>query len=578
MRHARRHLRPPLGDDSRHANLARRLLGKLVDGQVRQKGDLDGLWGPVCVNYGYYGKLFTLGQTLRQELDVTIPKKLEQAPPGQQEQIVKLGQEMKQVYDGYEQTYRDVFRCGTRMLEIRLPYAIDDRNIVPGMPLNAYQWVVTDIESTEAAALALAEAKRAGLLPKETERLAIRGKKIHPPVKTDAAIRAAAKRLAAAVDDDGGAKAMAMLAANTGFEKTGYPAPAFAGKESLPPLFDVETACTCVAADAAIESLVAAEPDLAEQVGGPRKRARDRAARIAERWYAESADPAAEAWKGMYWSWKVSHADLKESPVLPVPDVGGGEVESLPWGPVGSLYRIVPGFRSLFAAVGSAKDRFADDLFRRVAYRLVALQDSSGQWSSPGNVLVSTASESLMIHRVADQWHRLLSQDPPVTLQIPDPLRYETMLITDGTRYGGWVSNQAARPDAAVYPTLASLLFLLDGVEGPVSLDGIQILPDETPEPPKESADGQPPPRLTPPDAARKVVRPSLPREELRAALIASRWPRRTGAAEPSAADEPASKAPDGKPMADESAEEQPAEDDGLGKFEDLLTPDAAKR
>jgi hypothetical protein len=63
-----------LGPDSPHEKVAQRLIAKLIDGQIREKGDLEGLWGPVCVNYGYYGKLFMLGQTARQELDVTLAR------------------------------------------------------------------------------------------------------------------------------------------------------------------------------------------------------------------------------------------------------------------------------------------------------------------------------------------------------------------------------------------------------------------------------------------------------------------------------------------------------------------------
>ncbi len=168
---------------------------KLLDGQIRERGDLDGLWGPVCVNDDYFGKLMTLGQTVRQELDVHIPKKMETAPPAEQEKLVAMGKMMKEFANAYERTHRDVFRAGTRMLQIQSPYAFEDRAMLPGMPYNAYQWVVSDVESTEAATFAIAVAKRAGLLPKETKRLAIKGKSIHPPTKTEAVIKAAAKRM-----------------------------------------------------------------------------------------------------------------------------------------------------------------------------------------------------------------------------------------------------------------------------------------------------------------------------------------------------------------------------------------------
>jgi hypothetical protein len=554
-----------LGPDSPHAGLADKLLMKLVDGQVRQKGELDGLWGPVCVNYRYFGKLFILGQTLRQEIDVNIPKKLEMATnPAMQAAVVKLGREMKEIVNEYERTYRDVFRCGTRMLKIRSPFEIGEEAIVPGLPLNAYQWVATDVESTQAAAFALAEAKRAGMLPRDTYRLAIRGKKIDLPLKSDAAVKKAIQRLSEEVADDGGIKALARMEANAGFADTGFPAPAFEDGDSLRPMFDLETAGTTVAGHAAIESLVAAaasegQPDPQRQV------ARGRAAAIAERWYGASANPADDTWKSMYLGLTVSHKDLAASPLLPVPAVGAATVDSLPWGPSGSLYRVVPGFRALFPAAGSANDRYADDLFRRIAYRLVALQDESGQWVGGGSLLLSTAAESLTMGRVADVWHKSLSRDPPIKLKQPDPVPYEAMLHHAAA---GWVNHQAARPDPAVFPTLASLLFLLQGIDRPVGLDGVAILPEPAEEPDADSpaSDAPAPSRLSPIDAARKVARPNEPRLELYEAIIATKWPRTTEAAKPVAAAV-------AEPEAAEEAEPAATQDDGLGKFEDLLTP-----
>jgi hypothetical protein len=557
-----------LGPDSPHVKVTRRLIAKLIDGQIREKGDLEGLWGPVCVNYGYYGKLFTLGQTVRQELDVTIAKKLETATGADQARLVAMGKEMQAVATAYAKTHRDVFRAGTRMLQIQSKYPFEEEAILPGLPYNAYQWVVSDVESTEAAAFALAVAKRVGLLPRETERLSIRGNKIHPPTKTDVVIKAAAKRMAAAIDADGGVTALAFVASNKGFEKTGFPAPAFASVDAMPAMFDIQTACTSVTAQETLESLAAADPAVDKQLAEPRTRARDRAEKIAARWYKESANPAADAWKGMYAPLKVSHADLTKSGKLPVPASSDTAVESLPWGPSGSLYRIVPGFRGLFTG-GEPKERLANDLFRQIAYRLVALQDQHGQWSSGGNQLLSTAIESLVIGRIANQWHASLTRDPPVKIG-PDPVSYESMLHGHGV----WFSHQTALPDAGVFPTLASLLFLLEATDQPVSLDGIEILPLPA-EPPKEADPDKPPPRLMPVDAVRRVVRPNVPRQELFDAIVATRWPRTSAPAEPAAAAKPAAEKAEQKPAAEK--EKAAEEDDGLGTFEDLLQPADSK-
>lgn len=560
-----------LGADSPHEKLTRRLYSKLLDGQIREKGDLDGLWGPVCVNFTHFGKLMTVGQMILHELNTVIPKKLETASPAEQEKIIAVGQQMKEFANIYERTQLDVFRAGTRMLGIQGCYRVGDTLVLPGLPFNAYQWVMSDVESTEAAVFAIAAGKKAGVLPRETDRGAIKGKKVHAPVKADVVLKMAAKRLAAAIGDDGGATALAFVTENKNLKGTGFPTPVLHGEESnpKPQLFDVETACSSVAAQETLEWLVAADAALDKQLAEPRQRARDRAAKIAARWFKESASPAADGWKGMYHGLNVSHADLTKSPVVPLPPTSGSAVDSLPWGPWGCMYRIVPGFRGLFFGEGP-KERYKNDLFRQIAYRLVALQDQNGQWSSAGNHLQSTAVESLNINWVAMVCHRELEKTGKLT-NYPDPVSYETLL---NRSLGHWMGD--GNNDAAVYPTLASLLFLVEAIDKPVSLDGIQILPEAATEAKKEDA-GKPDPKRTPVGAAQSVARPSLARTELFGSLVGAKWGAKTPATpvtpKPAPATPTAGK-PDEKPAAVKPKNKEEEEGyDGLEKIEDLLEP-----
>lgn len=569
-----------LGPDSPHEQLARRLLSKLVDGQIREKGDLEGLWGPVSVNFTHFGKLMTIGQMILHELNTVIPKKLETAPPEAQEKIIAAGRQMKEFATIYEKTWREVFRAGQLMTNVRGLDARGQTLVLPGLPYNAYQWVVSDVESTEAAAFAIAVGKQAGLLPRETVRGAIKGKKVIPPVKTDAVIKLAAKRMAAAIGDDGGATALALATENKNLKDTGFPVPIphHEANNTAPQLWDVETACTCVAAQETLEWLVAADPAVDKLLAEPRQRARDRAAKIAARWFAESAKPADPGWKGMYQGLTLSHADLTNSAELPVPPTSASAVESLPWGPPGCMYRIVPGFRGLFAGE-EPKQRYEDDLFRQIAYRLVALQDPNGQWSSPGNHLQSTAVEWLNMSRNAWHWHYQLERGQKVNL--PDPLPYETMLAHS---IHGWMGEGAN--DAALFPTLASLLFLVEAIDKPVSLDGIQILPEASADA-KPGDAAKPDPKRTPAGAAAGVARPSLARTELFGSLTGAKWGEKTpvtpAPAKPAAAT-PTAEKPSGKPAAEglgaekqkkqiKKKEEKEGEYDGLDKIDSLLEP-----
>lgn len=556
-----------LGAESPHAKLAERLLGKIVDGQIRE-GKIDGMWGPVCANTLHFGRLFNVNQKVREELDVNIPKLLATANPVQTKQIVATGEAMRAVATAYDRTHRDVFRLGMRLKEIQGPFGIADTDTVPGVPFNAFQWVVTDIESTEAATFALAEAQRREMLPEETERIAIKGKKIHPPSKTDAVLKAAAKRLAEALERDEATSGLVQVALNKGLEKTGFPVALVTDGEAPPALFDAATACTAVAAQATVEWLVEADPDLAKLLDTARKGAHDRAKRIAARWYAESAVPTAPVWQGVYQASTVSHADLKKSATLPAP-AKATDVDALAMGPSGCLYRIVPGFRGLFTDKASAKERLADGLFRQIAYRLVVLQDQNGQWSSGGNQFLSSALEALNIARMAAEQHAALNRDPG-KINLPDPLPYETLLTLRLPRV---LPSGAVHPDAAAFATLSSLVFLVDGLEKPVSLEGIPIHPmastEPATEPKKDPADAAPPPVpwAAPADAARSVARPN--------AALAALVDAATAAAGSAITNPPpAVAAPAGKPPA---KPEKKTDDDDVGTFEDLLTPGATK-
>jgi hypothetical protein len=127
-------------------------------------------------------------------------------------------------------------------------------------------------------------------------------------------------------------------------------------------------------------------------------------------------------------------------------------------------------------------------------------------------------------------------------------------------------SNFESNDDNQGYATLASLLFLLPAIEGPVKLGGVPILPP--PAAPAEEADPakpQPPPPAT--AAARGVERPNPTRAAVyEAVLAAAAVP--APAAAPAAT--PAAAKPDAKPPAKPA---EPVEDDGLGKVEDLLKP-----
>jgi hypothetical protein len=541
-----------LGADSLHASLARSLVAKLIDGQIREQGDVRGLWGPVCIHYPYFAKLFEMQGQLSQQLEVELPKMLERATPQQQEALVKQGQEMRKVYFQFLKAFRAASSQGTRMLEITKNWEVDEQTVLPGLPLYVYNRVVADVESTAVALFALAQAEKAGMLPDETERVAIRGRKVHPPEKTEATLKLAGDALGAAIAKDGGCRALTRQAINRGFDKSRLPIPGLPWKDAWPPLLDVETGATCASGLVAVEALTALNAAAAKPVGERREAVHDRVLALAERWYDDSAVGSGVRWHAPLDTLKVTQQDLVKSATLPLPKAEDLPAAKLPWGSRAAQYAVLPGFATAFTSV-PAEQRLDDPRCRKIAFRLVGLQDANGQWTAPPAPF-SSGNSFLTIERYALKLHN--------RFQTRAPKEPEQELSFLNLNHQSFASND----DGQGFATLASLLFLLPAVDGPAKLAGVPVLPEPVTAEPEgeEAAKKQPLPPAT--AAARGVERPNAARAALYEAILAS------VNVKPAAA--PVAEAAAAKPEPATPAEPAPpAEDDGLGKVEDLLAP-----
>jgi hypothetical protein len=540
-----------LGKDSKHAKLAADLVSRLIDGQIREKGDPRGLWGPVCVHSSYYAKLFEIQEGVRRQLEVELPKMIEAAAPQQQAALLKQGKEMRRVNADFQRAFRNASSQGTRMLEVTQPYRFGEHSLLAGLSHYFYNHAVADIESTAVATFALAEAKRAGVLPAETLRASIRGKRVHPAEKTAAGLKLAAEKLGGAIGADGGFTSLTLQAVNTGFDKSKVPIPGVPYKGDFPPLLLLETAVTCVSGQSAMEFLARTSPDVMEDFQEQRDRARTRARAIAERWYRESSKGFKPRWRSVYQSLSVVKSELSNSPPLTFPPVVARSVDELPWGTEAAAYEVALGFVGLFASDSGAA-LFDDGLYRQIAYRLVGLQDANGQWTDSSMSLFSSAKDALVFNAVALNWHRAVV-DRGLVLDIAEKVPYTDVL--QRAPFGNLPVI-----DAGGYPTLASLVVLLQSIDEPVSLAGVTLAPEAEPATGAEPDAAAPPPSLT---AVRGADRPNAALSALYDAVLDSLQPR---PADPpaAAAKPPAAKA---EPAPAESG--QPEED--LGKVEDLL-------
>lgn len=560
-----------LGRESDHSRLAKDLASKLVDGQIREKGEPRGLWGPVCIHGPYFLKLFEAYGSLHHELEVNVPKRLEAASPQQQPALIKQAQELKKAENELKRAYSQASLQATRMREITEPYLMaGDQAVIPGLPLYVYNRVVADVESTAAAAFALAEAERQGTLPAETNRFAVRGKKLLPAEKTAPSLKLAAEKLASEIGEDGGCAGLTFEAVNTAFDRSSFGIPDVPYAGTFPPLLDLETAVTSASGHAALAWLAEAEPDVvkAKSFTAARDRARERVVALADRWYAESAKGFRKPWPSVYTPLTVSHADLAKSALLTLPRREPMKVTDLPWGRPTANYEVLPAFSALFGGVRGAK-LLDDERYRRLAYRLVGLQEPSGQWLGASLDLFSSAKDALAINEMASAWQPLLALKRDIGR--PDPLPYEQMRSPRWAgRHPRYPVSSAMRGDTGCHATLASLVFLVQAVEQPVSLAGVTLAPEAGAAPSGEpAADGEPK-RMTPVEAASKPERPNTARAALFEAVLSSQ---RVSTAEvPAAKPAPATPATAAPPAAAEAKPAEPA-DPNLGKIEDLFTP-----
>lgn len=74
-----------------------------------------------------------------------------------------------------------MFFAGMKQGKIQAPYEVKVSGVtirLPGLPFNVYRWLMSDVESTEAATFAIAVGKKAGLLPKQADRGVTKDKKV----------------------------------------------------------------------------------------------------------------------------------------------------------------------------------------------------------------------------------------------------------------------------------------------------------------------------------------------------------------------------------------------------------------
>lgn len=198
------------------------LISKIMDGQITADGPARGLWGPVCINLDLLAAMITYEQTL--SADVAKNKALlgNNRPNSRQAQALAESQSR---LDAFADEYHPFSQQGLRFESVTADFAnpgLPNMGASPvvyrGMPYNIYRETFADMECTAIALFAIRQAAENGYLPKETLRPETekapttkrpgsmgkpRSKPIIPPEETDKILARAVAAITARQRPDG---------------------------------------------------------------------------------------------------------------------------------------------------------------------------------------------------------------------------------------------------------------------------------------------------------------------------------------------------------------------------------------
>lgn len=471
---------------SDHEDLQRKLISKVIDGQVRER-QANGMWGPVSIHYDLLARYMIAEIKLYQEMN-PLQTKLQKIVDVQLEgdtsradarnrailerKLQILRQHLEKVTDGLE--YASVL--GNRFTKVQSEYREDKEWGKAGLPYYIYNRILVDMEATSLAAFAIAEAAKADRLPDATPRPDISLTSLPRPQSTRSTLMDAARRIVQKQARHGGWDEGNQLIANTTFNRfgtIGVQGVPFRGQ--LPQLPSIETMRSNLDGYAALSGVLEAFGDRAPAgFANARARAADHVLAILEALadkpidipsralaYAGETDKASDVARnrGQITTETPAVHDPTEMPVAFLPD--GADV-----------------WRGAFVALRTT-DGLSDEqverlraVRKRLAYRLLLSQGLDGQWS--GRSHGRAATSSLRQYLVVDKGPRIAGW----VAKHPDKDR-PPRWWRDGRRRNIWrdVTERDYEAPNDLYSTLAAALVLSDFAREPITLDEVPILP-----------------------------------------------------------------------------------------------------
>lgn len=468
-----------------------RVLGRLIDGQIRERGDGQGLWGPVCIHYPMLAKGLEAEVLMANEV-AAMRKQVEALPPAQSARGQAALDKLIDQQSALRRIMNDVSWQGRRMADAIRRYEIDDRWAMPGLPYDIYSYIVVDLDSTVAAAFALDQAQAAGVLPAQTVRTPFQRKPLAPPEATQPTIAAAAQAVVRVQKADGGWDPSNLLLPNKTFGAANIGRGDISVNGVMPALLNAQSLRSNLTGAAALVHLARATPARSPLVRSAIDKADPRMIECVTAWL--DADPRDTRRRILYRGEVDKHEDLVESKgQLPVAPWQATAATDLPFGHAATPYDLLPliaGWTRPYDGSDAQKSRLPK-LVQRVTHRLVVMQEETGQWADEGRGASMSSGDMADTLRVAAVQRAARSaKSGKNTLD----LNRWSILNT------GPVAEATSSPKG-LYATLSSLMFLLESATEPIDMTDAVILPP--------AGEGEDDGDLMPDDAVAKASRPN---------------------------------------------------------------------
>lgn len=522
-----------------------RLVSKLIDGQIRDRGPAQGLWAPLCIHHQATAGYLALETKLYAEL-----QRVERLIKQQRKPDPRLEKERKRVDDllhAVRLSLDDTATQGNAYTAYDRIYQIRNDVFLSGLPYFFYTHQLADIDSTYLATWALAEAKSHHALPQRTARRSIMRQMPAPPEDTSKTLRQASETLIELMQEGGRWPEANRIVPNKAYNNIPDLQVGNIGPQQVPnPLLERETWRSNLRGHAALLSVSSAMGKSVDKADENIAAARGTSTVITNQLLSNDAFWIANGKRGrrffntrgvpsfhVYNGIQHSLEDLTRKEVrdelFKMPE---RTLDQLPAGYRCEPYSLLTSIATIYGPRESESKGQAEkaDLFDRVAYQLLIEQGSDGQWRHSGfgaEIPSSVYAYQLQFYieqsfaRAKSRKERGLPPAGNINVSFPG-----TMLNL-AESIGGMRRVEFAH----TYATLAATAYLLERLEGPIDMTDATILtpelierlnpiaeeieePAEEPDPQEGDAPEQKneekeevPPPLTADEAARSVIR-----------------------------------------------------------------------